>query len=129
MPSKTQPKLVRYVSPFGSPASMSPDEAERHLAKDLVRWEEWLALDLLDEHALRIGVPRIGDDTFRLSELPEWQTPGKDPFELIRALVRQAEQRKRDHGEKYVVVEREGRYAVFPARLLIDGDDVRWATP
>lgn len=55
----TKVKLVRYVSPFGSPAWMSREEAERHLAEDDARWCEWQELGILSEHHIEIGPPRI----------------------------------------------------------------------
>lgn len=118
------PLLVRYVSPFGSPASMTLAAAEQHLAFD----RDLLALmrdaGIVDERVARIGEPRIGDDRFHLRDLPDWQ-PGDD-FDVIRELVRSCEQLARNEGERYVVVSRGGRSAVFPRRLLIDGDVVRW---
>jgi hypothetical protein len=60
-----RPALVRYVSPFGSPAWMTRDRAEQLLAEDDRRYE-WLAAvssevgeDLLGARARREGPPRI----------------------------------------------------------------------
>ena len=52
-------RWVRYVSPFGSPASMPEEQAERHLADDDARWLEFSKLGLLDERMRPIGPPRI----------------------------------------------------------------------
>jgi hypothetical protein len=123
--------LVRYVSPFGSPANMTEEEAGRHLTEDTACWQEWAELGLLDERMLRVGTPRIerqDDPPFRANELPVWEEPSDDSFDLIRTLVRQAESKARCNGEVYVVAERGGRYATFPKRYVIEGDDVRWET-
>jgi hypothetical protein len=53
------PQLVRYVSPFGSPAWMTREEAERHLAEDDKRWLRYSELQLLTEDQRAIGAPRI----------------------------------------------------------------------
>lgn len=57
MPRSTD--LVRYVSPFGSPATMARREAEMHLAWDDACWREWGPLGMLDGRMRRIGPPRI----------------------------------------------------------------------
>lgn len=57
--TKRAPKLVRYVSPFGSPAWMSREEAERYLAEDDKRWLEWQSIGMLSDHQKQIGPPRI----------------------------------------------------------------------
>lgn len=118
--------FVRYVSPFGSPASMPLEDAERYRAQDLDLLALMRDAGAVDERMARIGEPRIGDDRFHLRDLPDWQ-PGDD-FDLVRDLVRSCEQLARNEGESYVVVSRSGRSAVFPRRLLIDGDVVRWAS-
>lgn len=51
--------LVRYVSPFGSPAWMSREEAERYLREDDARWLEWQALGLLTASQREVGPPYI----------------------------------------------------------------------
>lgn len=57
MPSRGP--LVRYVSPFGSPAWMTPEQARRYLDEDDARYVEWSQLGLLTEDQKRIGPPRI----------------------------------------------------------------------
>lgn len=52
-------RLVRYVSPFGTPAWMPRDVAERHLEVDDARYVEWSRLGILPAFALAIGAPRI----------------------------------------------------------------------
>lgn len=56
---KTKTDLVRYVSPFGSPAWMSRAEAERYLAEDDARWLDWQEMGLLSELQRVNGPPRI----------------------------------------------------------------------
>lgn len=56
---KRRERLVRYVSPFGSPAGMSDEQARRLLAEDDARWLEWSELGILSEHHRQIGPPRI----------------------------------------------------------------------
>jgi hypothetical protein len=53
------PRLVRYVSPFGSPAGMTLAEAERHLAEDDALWLELSELGLLADYQRAVGPPRI----------------------------------------------------------------------
>jgi hypothetical protein len=57
--SPTTVKQVRYVSPFGSPAWMSREDAERYLAEDDELWIELSALGLLTPRQREIGPPRI----------------------------------------------------------------------
>jgi hypothetical protein len=129
MPTKT-PRLVRYVSPFGSPASMLPEQAEHFLAEDSALWAILSEQGLLDERQRRIGEPRVGDNDFRLSDLPDWEMPtGDDPWPTIRRLVRKVEEQARLRGGDFVVVRREQRYATMRRSLLIDGDEVLWSAP
>jgi hypothetical protein len=51
--------LVRYVSPFGSPAWMTRAEAEKYLAEDDARWLRAQEIGALSEHERAIGPPRI----------------------------------------------------------------------
>jgi hypothetical protein len=53
------PALVRYCSPFGSPAWMPEADAQRHLEEDDQRWVEWSRLDMLTERQRQHGPPRI----------------------------------------------------------------------
>jgi hypothetical protein len=124
-------KLVRYVSPFGSPACMSQENAERYLAEDQRMWVMLVEDDMLTETQRRIGVPRIGDESFRYRDLPEFREPEGDVFDLIRVLVQVTENRQKmeNGGGKWVVIERDGRFAVTRPQYVIDGDDVRWRTP
>lgn len=61
MSAKTDPTqvMVRYVSPFGSPAYMSRAGALRLLAEDDARWLLYGHLDLLSEAQRAVGAPRI----------------------------------------------------------------------
>ena len=118
--------LTRYVSPFGSPATMDREVARGYLRADMATWDLLAGGGLLTEKQLRIGPPRLDDTTFRLAELPEWVEG--DDFDTIRPLVQAAESRARATGERYVVAVREGRSAQFQQRYVIDGDDVRWET-
>lgn len=52
-------KLVHYLSPFGSPAWMPREQAERYLAEDDQLWEKWSAAGMLDERQRAFGPPRI----------------------------------------------------------------------
>lgn len=58
-------RLVRYVSPFGSPAWMVPDSAEFFLRQDTDRFERFLSIEEATGHTVlsieqrRIGAPRI----------------------------------------------------------------------
>jgi hypothetical protein len=54
-----QPRLVRYVSPFGSPAWMNRDYAERLLAEDDARWLRREAAGALTPAQRAVGIPRI----------------------------------------------------------------------
>lgn len=53
------PNLVRYVSPFGSPAWMTPEQAADLLAKEDARWMRYQELGVLSESQRAIGPPRI----------------------------------------------------------------------
>lgn len=59
------PKLVRYVSPFGSPAWMTRERAVVHLMQDDAHWENIAAAEretgerLFSEEQRRVGPPRI----------------------------------------------------------------------
>ena len=52
-------KLVRYVSPFGSPAWMPLAEAERHLAEDDRLWLDLSEVGALSAAQRQISPPRI----------------------------------------------------------------------
>ena len=54
-----KPQLVRYVSPFGSPAWMTREKAERHLKEHDRLWLECQELGTLSESQKQIGPPRI----------------------------------------------------------------------
>lgn len=60
-----QEPLVRFISPFGSPACMPRDRAEELLAGHDERWLRWQEAEqqgagqLIDEHMREIGPPRI----------------------------------------------------------------------
>ena len=122
---RSAPQLVRYVSPFGSPATLPAERAQELLAQDTPLWEEFLELGLVTESQRRIGAPRIGDTRFRLSEMPEW-VEGADDFAVIRELVRTAEQHARNRGMGHVVAVRAGRAAVVPTYLTLDDDLIVW---
>ncbi len=51
-------KLVRYISPFGSPAWMPLEQAKRLLAEDDTRWLLHQETGTLSEEQKRIGPPR-----------------------------------------------------------------------
>lgn len=51
--------LVRYVSPFGSPAWMDREKAEELLAKDDKRWLDFQKAGALSDRERAIGPPRI----------------------------------------------------------------------
>ena len=56
---------VRYISPFGSPATMKRSAAERHLQEDDERWLSLLAAEQqgagqqLTDSQRQVGPPRI----------------------------------------------------------------------
>lgn len=52
-------KLVRYVSPFGSPAWMTREKALALLAEDDRRWVMFQFADILSKRQREIGPPRI----------------------------------------------------------------------
>lgn len=54
-----RPALVRYISPFGSPAWMTEEEARGHLVADARFWEELSRIALLSAREREIGPPRI----------------------------------------------------------------------
>ena len=60
-----RPKLVHYISPFGSPAWMTREEAERYRTEDDRVYEELCAAEretghrVLSEYQRQIGPPRI----------------------------------------------------------------------
>lgn len=56
---KRPEKLVRYVSPFGSPAWMPRDRAEQLLREDDARWLRWQELGVLSARQKEVGPPRI----------------------------------------------------------------------
>jgi hypothetical protein len=51
--------MVRYISPFGSPAWMSRENAERLMAEDDKRWLDYMEAGNLSEAQRQIGAPRI----------------------------------------------------------------------
>lgn len=51
--------LVHYISPFGSPAWMTVEEAQRHLEEDDERWLLNQRAGNLSEAQRLIGPPRI----------------------------------------------------------------------
>jgi hypothetical protein len=59
------PKLIRYVSPFGSPAWMTREQAQPHLDADDARFvwlqevERETGCKVLSEHERQIGAPRM----------------------------------------------------------------------
>lgn len=55
---KTLP-LVRYISPYGSPAWMTREQAERYLKEDDRRWLDDQEAGNLSAHQREIGGPRI----------------------------------------------------------------------
>lgn len=59
MSRRREPVLVRYVSPFGTPAWMPRADAERHLAVDDDRWCRFAAVGILSDRQLAVGPPRI----------------------------------------------------------------------
>lgn len=59
MGTKRKPRLVRYVSPFGSPATMPEDQAQRLLKEDDKHWLSMQEVGQLSEHQKEIGPPRI----------------------------------------------------------------------
>jgi hypothetical protein len=117
-------KPVRYVSPFGSPATLDRARAAELLAQDAPLYALCDEVGILSERQRRIGAPRLDDPRFRLSDLPDWKEG--DDVPALRPLVRKAENLARDRGEPYVVASRDGRSAVLPLRLLLEGDAVRW---
>lgn len=52
-------QLVRYVSPFGSPAWMTREQAQTHLEEDDRRWLLHQEAGNLSEWQREIGPPRI----------------------------------------------------------------------
>lgn len=52
-------RLVRYVSPFGSPAWMRREQAEALLRVDDRRWLRYEALGILTPEQREVGLPRI----------------------------------------------------------------------
>lgn len=119
---------TRYVSPFGSPATIDRPQAERLRRQDSALYRLMRDVGILTEQQRRIGAPRLDDDVFRYADLPVWRQPEGDRFELIRELVRDAERGFRDRGERYVVAERAEGLAALPARLLMPDDVVVWET-
>jgi hypothetical protein len=57
--SKKQEKLVRFVSPFGTPAWMTREKAQEYLEDDDRRWVLYGQQNLLSEEQKQIGPPRI----------------------------------------------------------------------
>lgn len=59
------PKLIRYVSPFGSPAWMTREQAQPHLDADDARWcwlqeiEAETGDKVISDHQRQIGAPRM----------------------------------------------------------------------
>jgi hypothetical protein len=58
-PKPRPPVLVRYCSPFGSPAWMPEERARALLEADDARWVEWSRLGMLSERQRQHGPPRI----------------------------------------------------------------------
>jgi hypothetical protein len=52
-------RLVRFCSPFGSPAWMPKADADRLLDSDDERWVEWSRLGVLSNTQREHGPPRI----------------------------------------------------------------------
>lgn len=65
MPKTKHVPQVRYVSPFGSPAWMTREEAQRYLDEDDARWMRLLDIERETGEVIRsaaqraIGAPRI----------------------------------------------------------------------
>lgn len=59
LPRRPRQLLVRYVSPFGSPAWMIPEAAQAHLAEDDARWLRYQAAEALSAEQRQTGPPRI----------------------------------------------------------------------
>lgn len=59
MSRQKQEPLVRYVSPFGSPAWMTREAAYEWLEKDDKLWLELQEVNALSEWQRQIGPPRI----------------------------------------------------------------------
>jgi hypothetical protein len=57
--TRKPPKLVRYVSPFGSPAHMTREEAERYRAQDDKLWLDLQEIGALSDRQREIGAPHI----------------------------------------------------------------------
>lgn len=55
-------RLVRYVSPFGSPAWMSREEAATHLEEDDRLYLDLVEIGALTDAQRRVGPPRIEHD-------------------------------------------------------------------
>lgn len=55
-------RLVRYVSPFGSPAWISREEAAIHLERDDRRYLDLAEAGALSDAMRRVGPPRIEHD-------------------------------------------------------------------
>lgn len=53
------PRLVRYISPFGSPAWMTEERAEKYRQRDDDRWLRYQAAGMLSEEQRKVGPPRI----------------------------------------------------------------------
>lgn len=54
-----QERLVRYVSPYGSPAWMPLELARKHLAVDDRRWLRDQELGIISDAQRQVGMPRI----------------------------------------------------------------------
>ena len=52
-------KLVRYISPFGSPAWMPRERALKLLEEDDARWLKYQRLGMLSDEQRASGGPRI----------------------------------------------------------------------
>lgn len=59
MSPRRHERQVRYVSPFGSPAWMTREKAERLLAEDLERYDRNYELGVLSDAQRAVGSPRI----------------------------------------------------------------------
>jgi hypothetical protein len=58
-PRKKIESLIRYVSPFGSPAWMTREQAHKYLEQDDKHWALMEEAGNLSERERRIGPPHI----------------------------------------------------------------------
>lgn len=57
--TREKPRLVRFVSPFNSPAWMEPERAEQLCKEHDARWLRYQELGLLTEEQRAVGPPII----------------------------------------------------------------------